>query len=238
MDKELNTEIKDEENKEPVSNLEANTASNNIESDPVDDKSGDDNKTFTKEEVQALIKEALKDYVSKDKVNEIVIKEKNKAKRKADEASRLAELTREQLLEEIDKINTEKEALARDKEELESLKAESLRISKENAISKLKLETKSALNTAGLSEEYFDLVFNEDSTAEDINAKIQQLSKLVNAEKKKEKENIVKGAAKVPKSNNGNKVLNDKERFRKMSLSERQELKNKDPELYRRLSGK
>lgn len=192
-------------------------------------------KTYTEEDV----KELLKNYVSKDHVNEIIQKEKAKAKKKSDEAERLANLTKEQLLEEINKINIEKESLIKEREELEALKEESLRVSKENALNKLKLETKKALTAANLSEEYFDLVFNEAYTAEDINNKIQKLAKLVNDEKKKEKETIIKGAVKVPKkANSGNSVLSDKERFKKMSLIEKQELKNKDPELYRRLSSK
>lgn len=192
-------------------------------------------KTYTEEEVQAL----LKNYVSKEKVNEIVQKEKAKSKKKADEAERLANLTKEQLLEEIDKINIEKESLIKEREELEALKEESLRVSKENALNKLKLETKKALTAANLSEDYFDLVFNESYTAEDINEKIQKLSKLVNDEKKKEKDSIIKSAVKTPKkANTGNTVLNDKERFKKMSLFEKQQLKNSDPELYKKLSGK
>lgn len=192
-------------------------------------------KTYTEEEVQAL----LKNYVSKEKVNEIVQKEKAKSKKKADEAERLANLTKEQLLEEIDKINIEKESLIKEREELEALKEESLRVSKENALNKLKLETKKALTAANLSEDYFDLVFNESYTAEEINDKIQKLSKLVNDEKKKEKDSIIKSAVKTPKkANTGNTVLNDKERFKKMSLFEKQQLKNSDPELYKKLSGK
>lgn len=205
-------------------------------SEPEDNQS--EEATYTKEDVEALLKNALKDYVHKDRVNDIVQKEKGKAKKRADEAARLAELTREQLLEEIEKINIEKEALAKDKEELEALKAESLKLSKENQVNQLKLETKKALSAANLSEDYFSLVFNEDSTADEINDKIQQLSKLVINEKKKEKDSIVKGAAKVPKVNKGNTVLSDKEKFKKMTLFERNKLFRDDPELYKRLSGK
>ena len=213
---------------------EANTASNNV--DPAN--SGEEKKSYSEEDVQALIKEVLKGYVSKEHMNEVIQKEKNKMKKKSDESTRLAEMTKQQLLDEIEKINAEKEELNQLKEELEIQKAESEKLSKENALASLKLEVKKSLSINGLSEEYFDLVFNENSTAEEINAKIRILVNLINNEKKKEKDNLIKGASKVPKGNIGSSVMSEKEKFKHMNIFEKQALKNSNPELYKKLSGK
>lgn len=100
-------------------------------------------------------------------------------------------------------------------------------------VDKNRSELKSVLSSRGLSAEFADIiVINDDLTASQAN--IDRLDKLFKAAVKAEVEKRLAGN--TPKGNGTNGPAEiTKETARKMSLTQIQELKEKNPELYNKL---
>ena len=100
-------------------------------------------------------------------------------------------------------------------------------------VDKNRSELKSVLSSRGLSAEFADIiVINDDITASQAN--IDRLDKLFKAAVKAEVEKRLAGN--TPKGNGTNGPAEiTKETARKMSLTQLQELKEKNPELYNKL---
>ena len=100
-------------------------------------------------------------------------------------------------------------------------------------VDKNRSELKSVLSSRGLSAEFADIiVINDDLTASQAN--IDRLDKLFKAAVKAEVEKRLAGN--TPKGNGTNGPAEiTKETARKMSLTQLQELKEKNPELYNKL---
>lgn len=100
-------------------------------------------------------------------------------------------------------------------------------------IERNKSELKSVLASRGLSAEFADIVLiNDDIEASQAN--IDKLDKLFKAAVKAEVEKRLAGGA-TPKGNTGTKTNITKDDVKKMSISELQQLKRTQPELYAQL---
>lgn len=93
-------------------------------------------------------------------------------------------------------------------------------------------ELKSVLSSRGLSAEFADIIAINDDI-ETSQANIEKLDKLFKAAVKAEVEKRLAGSA--PKGNGGAFNELTKEQAKKMSLSEMDELRDKNPELYNKL---
>jgi hypothetical protein len=102
-------------------------------------------------------------------------------------------------------------------------------------IERNKSELKSVLSARGLSAEFADIVvISDDIAASQEN--IDKLDKLFKAAVKAEVEKRLAASGVTPKGNgNSNPATITKESASKMSLREIQELKEKDPELFKQL---
>ena len=94
-------------------------------------------------------------------------------------------------------------------------------------------ELKSVLSSRGLSAEFADIInINDDIEASQAN--IEKLDKLFKAAVKAEVEKRLAGTA-APKGNGGTPAEITKDSVKKMSLTELNELLEKNPELYNKL---
>lgn len=93
-------------------------------------------------------------------------------------------------------------------------------------------ELKSVLSSRGLSAEFADII-NITDDIEASQANIDKLDKLFKSAVKAEIEKRLAGTA--PKGNGGSAAPITKDTVKKMSVSELQQLKNTNPELYRNL---
>ena len=95
-------------------------------------------------------------------------------------------------------------------------------------------ELKSVLSSRGLSAEFADIiVISED--IEESQANIDKLDKLFKAAVKAEVERRLAGTGATPKGNGNNPAELTKEAAKKMSLSQLNELLEKQPEIYNKL---
>ena len=102
-------------------------------------------------------------------------------------------------------------------------------------IERNKSELKSVLSARGLSAEFADIVAISDDI-ESSQANIDKLDKLFKAAVKAEVEKRLAASGVTPKGNTSiNPATITKESARKMSLKEIQELKARDPELFKQL---
>lgn len=164
-------------------------------------------KTYTQEEVMALLQkesdrrvtEALKKQQIKYEKQLSLSKLDDDARAKAEKDNRIAELE-----EQLALFNIEKN----------------------------KSELKSVLATRGLSAEFADIVTITDDI-EASQANIEKLDKLFKAAVKAEVEKRLAGPA--PKGNGGTPAEITKEQLKKMSLAQLNEIMVKQPELYNKL---
>lgn len=165
-------------------------------------------KTYTQEEVMALLQseadkrvnQALKKQQKKYEKELSLSKLDDDARAKAEKDNRIAEL---------------EEQLA------------------QFTIERNKSELKSVLASRGLSAEFADIVMINDDI-EESQANIDKLDKLFKAAVKAEVEKRLAGGA-IPKGNTGTSTNITKEDVKKMSIAELQKLKRTQPELYAQL---
>lgn len=164
-------------------------------------------KTYTQEEVMALLQsetdkrvtQALKKQAKKHEKELSLSKLDDDARAKAEKDSRIAEL---------------EEQLA------------------QFQIEKNRSELKSVLSSRGLSAEFADIIAINDDI-EESQANIDALDKLFKAAVKAEVEKRIAGNA--PKGNGGSPAEITKDDARKMSVKEMQELHEKNPEQFNKL---
>ena len=167
----------------------------------------EENKTFTQEEVMALIQseadkrvsQALKTQQKKYEKQLSLSKLDGDEREKAEKDSRIAELEEQLAKYEIERNRS---------------------------------ELKSVLASRGLSAEFADIVAITDDI-EASQANIDKLDKLFKAAVRAEVEKRLAGT--TPKGNGGAAAEITKESAKKMSLAELNELLDKNPELYNKL---
>lgn len=184
-----------------------NTSAENQENNAVENTVKEESKTYTQEEVLALIQkeadkrvsQALKTQQKKYEKQLSLSKLDGEEREKAEKDNRIAELE-----EMVKQMNTERN----------------------------KSELKSVLSSRGLSAEFADIInISEDIEASQAN--IDKLDKLFKTAVKAEVEKRLAGNA--PKGNGSESAEITKETAKKMSLAEINELLEKNPELYKKL---
>lgn len=167
-------------------------------------------KTYTQEEVMALLQSET------DKRVTAALKTQQKKFDKQLSLSKLDDEAREK---------AEKDARIQELEEM----------LRDRDIANNKSELKSVLSARGLSAEFADIITITDDI-EESQAKIDVLDKLFKAAVRTEVEKRLAGNA--PRGNGGSvNTEMSKEDARKMSMAQRQNLKNTNPELYNKLFG-
>lgn len=169
-------------------------------------------KTYTKEEVMALLQQeadrrvssALKKQQAKYEKQLSLSKLDGDEREKAMKDNRIAEL--EQQLAEFQ-------------------------------IEKNRSELKSVLSSRGLSAEFADIIHIPDDI-EDAQANIDRLDKLFKAAVKAEVEKRLAASGNTPKGNGGNADTITKEDVKKMSIAQLNELAKTNPELFEEVFGK
>lgn len=184
-----------------------NTINTSVNENPVVETTQEEVKTYSQEEVLALIQSEADKRVSQ------ALKTQQKKYEKQLSLSKLDGDEREKA-EKDDRIAELEEQLA--KFEIERNKS----------------ELKSVLSSRGLSAEFADII-NITDDIEASQANIDKLDKLFKAAVKAEVERRLAGSA--PKGNGGAAAPITKDTVKKMSVSELQQLKNTNPELYRNL---
>ena len=186
-----------------------NTNNSTVENVEQVEQNTTEQRTYTQEEVLALIQSetdkrvtsALKTQQKKYEKQLSLSKLDDDAREKAEKDNRIAEL--EELLAQRD-------------------------------IEKNRSELKSVLGSRGLSAEFADIIIINDNL-EESQANIDKLDRLFKAAVKAEVEKRIAGNA--PKGNGMNNVTEiTPEQFRKMSLSQQAALANSNPELYKKLT--
>ena len=180
---------------------------NNVVNEEVGTEATETTKTYTQEEVLALIQsetdkrvtQALKTQQKKHEKELSLSRLDGSEREKAEKDNRIAELE-----EQLALFNIERN----------------------------KSELKSVLASRGLSAEFADIInINDDIEASQAN--IEKLDKLFKAAVRTEVEKRLAGNA--PKGNGGNAAEYTKETAKKMSLAEMAQLKQSNPELYNKL---
>lgn len=167
-------------------------------------------KTYTQEEVMALLQRET------DKRVTSALKTQQKKYEKQLSLSKLDDEAREK---------AEKDARIQELEEM----------LRDRDIANNKSELKSVLSARGLSAEFADIITITDDI-EESQAKIDVLDKLFKAAVRAEVEKRLAGNA--PRGNGGSvNTEMTKEEARKMSMAQRQHLKNTNPEQYNKLFG-
>ncbi len=161
-------------------------------------------KTYTQEEVMALLQKETDKRVSQ------ALKTQQKKYEKQLSLSKLDDDAREKA-EKDDRIA-----------ELENIVAQM-------NIEKNKSELKSVLSSRGLSAEFADIL-NISDDIEASQANIDKLDKLFKAAVKAEVEKRLAGTA--PKGNGGTPAEMTKEQFMKLPLAQKQRIANENPELF------
>ena len=183
------------------------TINTSVNENPVVETTQEEVKTYSQEEVLALIQSEADKRVSQ------ALKTQQKKYEKQLSLSKLDGDEREKA-EKDDRIAELEEQLA--KYEIERNRS----------------ELKSVLASRGLSAEFADIL-NITDDIEASQANIDKLDKLFKAAVKAEVERRLAGSA--PKGNGGAAAPITKDTVKKMSVSELQQLKNTNPELYRNL---
>ena len=186
----------------------------NLENENIVDETqdeGQENKTYTQEEVLALLQKET------DKRVTAALKTQQKKYEKQISLSKLDDNAREK---------AEKDARIQELEEM----------LRERDIANNKSELKSVLGARGLSAEFADIITITDDI-EESQAKIDVLDKLFKAAVKAEVEKRLAATGGTPR---GSATTNTgeitKEQFRKMSLAQQAQLAKDRPELYDKLS--
>lgn len=182
---------------------------NNVVETGVEGTENQETKTFTYEEVMALIQSE-----SDKRTNQALAKQKKQYEKQLS----------------LSKLDGDE----REKAERESRIAELEQMIADMNVERNKSELKSVLSSRGLSAEFCDIL-NITDDIEASQANIDKLDKLFKAAVRAEVEKRLAGNA--PKGNGGS-VASDamtKEQAKKMSMAERQKLYNSNPELYKKL---
>lgn len=181
------------------------------EGDEEGDEGNEDGKTYTQEEVLALLQsetdkrvtEALKKQAKKYEKQLSLSKLDGAEREKAEKDNRIAEL--EEMLANMNKANN-------------------------------KSELKSVLSSRGLSAEFADIIDITDDI-EESQAKIEVLDKLFKAAVKAEVERRLAQSGGTPKGNGGSSGGElTKEQFSKLSIAEQNRIYKEQPELYKKLT--
>ena len=169
---------------------------------------GQETKTFTYEEVMALIQSE-----SDKRTNQALAKQKKQYEKQLS----------------LSKLDGDE----REKAEKDSKIAELEQMIAEMNVERNKSELKSVLSSRGLSAEFCDIL-NITDNIEESQANIDKLDKLFKAAVRTEVEKRLAGNA--PKGNGGSSTNEiTKEEARKMSMADRQALFTSNPELYKKL---
>ena len=184
-----------------------NTNNNVIEFEEVGTEATETTKTYTQEEVLALIQSEADKRVSQ------ALKTQQKKHEKELSLSRLDGSEREKA-EKDNKIAELEERLA------------------QFTIERNRSELKSVLSARGLSAEFADIVLISDDI-EASQANIDKLDRLFKAAVRAEVEKRLAGN--TPKGNGTNTAELTKESAKKMSLADMNALRNSNPELYNKL---
>lgn len=173
------------------------------------DEGQEEVKTYTQEEVLALLQSE-----SDKRVNQALAKQKKQYEKQLS----------------LSKLDGDE----REKAERENRITELEQMIAEMNIERNKSELKSVLSSRGLSAEFADIL-NISDDIEASQANIDKLDKLFKAAVRAEVEKRLAGTA--PKGNGGatNTDAMTKEEAKKMSMAERQKLYNSNPELYKKL---
>lgn len=180
---------------------------NNKGLEPEVKKDDEGAKTYTQEEVDALLQSEVD-----RRITSALKKQEAKNQKKLEEAKKLAQMDETQ----------------RFQYELEQREAAIAEKERELALAENKAEASKILATKGISPELVDFVVAE--TADEMNANISLLEKEFKKSVKTEVEKRLAGSA--PKKGLGQNKTITKEDFMKMSYSELLELKEADPETY------
>lgn len=181
---------------------EVNTSNTDTESE----------KTYTKEEVMALLQQEADRRVSS------ALKKQQ------------AKFDKQLSLSKLDGDEREKAMKDNRIAELEQQLAEF-------QIEKNRSELKSVLSSRGLSAEFADIIHIPDDI-EDAQANIDRLDKLFKAAVKAEVEKRLAASGNTPKGNGGNADTITKEDVKKMSIAQLNELAKTNPELFEEVFGK
>ena len=176
----------------------------------VETEQGQENKTYTQEEVNELLQRE-----ADRRVSEALKKQAKKNEEKVREAEKLAKMNEEEKyryeLEQREKAIEEKEKMI--------------------ALMENKNEASKILSERGISLELVDFVVAED--ADTMKANIDLLDKCFKQSVKNEVEKRLSSS--TPKKNLPLEKQIDREQFRKMSLAEKQQLQINNPELFSQL---
>ena len=183
---------------------------NNQNLDNQNDNTGgqDTPKTFTQEEVDALLQSE-----TDRRVNQALAKQKKEYEKKLS----------------LSKLDDEARAAAEKEQRIAELEQQLA----EFQLEKNRSELKSVLSSRGLSAEFADIVNITDDLTES-QTRIDKLDKLFKAAVKAEVERRL-GQKSTPKGSSTDYAAITKEQFAKLSLSEMQMLKQTEPEIYKAL---
>ena len=189
--------------------MEENMNNENLELENQENENNEENKTYTQEEVLALLQSETDKRVSQ------ALKKQEK---KYQKQLSLAQLDGDE------RAKAEKDNRIAELEEL---------VAQMN-IEKNKSELKSVLSSRGLSAEFADLINITDDIKES-QEKIDALDKLFKAAVKAEVEKRLAANGGAPRSSSTSGEIT-KETFMKMSLSQQSQLYRDNPEMYKRLT--
>lgn len=188
--------------------LNNNVVDTEVETNPTTAQDNEGTKTYTQEEVLALLQKE-----TDKRVNQALAKQQ----KKFDKQLSLSQLDGD----------------ARKQAEKDNRIAELEEMVAQMKIAENRSELKSVLSTRGLSAEFADILAIGDDL-EEAQAKIDKLDKLFKSAVKAEVEKRLAGN--TPRGNGGTTSAEiTKETAKKMSLAERQNLMNTNPDLYNKL---
>lgn len=185
---------------------------NQVEEINTSNTDAESEKTYTKEEVMALLQQEADRRVSS------ALKKQQ------------AKFDKQLSLSKLDGDEREKAMKDNRIAELEQQLAEF-------QIEKNRSELKSVLSSRGLSAEFADIIHIPDDI-EDAQANIDRLDKLFKAAVKAEVEKRLAASGNTPKGNGGNADTITKEDVKKMSIAQLNELAKTNPELFEEVFGK
>ena len=190
--------------------MEITNETNATETEATNQEQGQEQKTYTQEEVMALLQSETDKRVTSALKKQQVKYEKQLS---------------------LSKLDDEARAKAEKDNEIAELKEQLAQFT----VEKNRSELKSVLAARGLSAEFADIVLINDDI-EESQANIDKLDKLFKAAVTAEVEKRL--ASNTPKGNgNTHSTEITQESAKKMSLAELQQLKSSNPELYNKLFG-
>ena len=186
---------------------EMTTVVNNEETTPAEGTPAEENKTYSAEEVMALLQSE-----TDKRVNQALYKQKKEYEKKLS----------------LSKLDGDERAKAEKDNRIAELEEQLAQFQ----IEKNRSELKSVLSSRGLSAEFADIVTIGDDI-EEAQANIDRLDKLFKAAVRAEVEKRLAGS--VPKGNGASTGEITKEQAQKMGIAERQALRDSNLELYKKL---